>query len=225
MENNAAVDELSEQIALQKELTAKRDMIAMFHKDCAQVEYRLQTLNESIIKAYDKDTLDELVLEYSQAIQAKNKEIQRLTKENNSLSTRLNNAISSKVIHRRAVLDWKKAYDNLSKPLGEIERVIKAYKENIMLYQTEEEKKTIEKESDMCENIIVILEDTYGVAITPDTQLEELDICSDLRLISLVSLLETELGIPVYKSYSDNCDDSCITTVADIINLFKDEVE
>ena len=57
-----------------------------------------------------------------------------------------------------------------------------------------ETKKTTKKENDMsmCEDIIVILEDTYGVAITPDTPLEELDICSDLRLISLVSLLETE---------------------------------
>ena len=91
-----------------------------------------------------------------------------------------------------------------------------------------ETKKTTEKENNMSisDKIIEVIEDTYGVAnITPDTQLEELDICSDLRLISLVSLLETELCITIYKSYRDDYDDSGITTVADIINLFKDEVE
>ena len=51
------------------------------------------------------------------------------------------------------------------------------------------------------DKIIEVIEDTYGVDnITQDTPLEELDICSDLRLISLVSLLETELGINIYIS-------------------------
>ena len=76
----------------------------------------------------------------------------------------------------------------------------------------------------MCKDIIEILSKETCVDIddiTKDTPLEELGI-SSLNLLYILSLLENNLKINI-DSYPYNDDE--VITVADIINLFKDEVE
>lgn len=95
------------------------------------------------MRIYDKD---KLILEYLTIIQKQDKEIEKLTVENEALTKRLDNALTSKVNYRRAALDWKEAYEKLNeefleankivcdlvnRPTHEVERIIRAYKENM----------------------------------------------------------------------------------------------
>ena len=92
-----------------------------------------------------------------------------------------------------------------------------------------ETKKTTEKENNMSisDKIIEVIEDTYGVDnITQDTTLEELGTSNDIHLVPLILLIEIRLGINIGScDEEDDEKEEAISTVADIIAIFKDEVE
>ncbi len=95
------------------------------------------------MKTYNKD---EMLVEYLQIIQKQANSIDALRASNTTLKNRNESLLRDKKNYRRAALDWKVAYEDLNvefmqankvvldlveRPLGEIERVIKAYKENM----------------------------------------------------------------------------------------------
>ena len=92
---------------------------------------------------YDKDAL---ILEYLTMIQKQDKELIILRANKQTLEARAKNLKRDSVNYRAAAVRWKEAYEELneefitsnkvvcdlvSRPLAQIEQVIKAYKENI----------------------------------------------------------------------------------------------
>ena len=95
------------------------------------------------MKLYDKNAL---ILEYLTIIQEQDRKLEVLRRDNISLSTRVRNLKRSSKNYRDQAILWKTAYkdlkedftatnslvqDLMNNPISKIEKVIKAYKENM----------------------------------------------------------------------------------------------